>query len=600
MKHDLDVATRVCLTQFLNHHKSADGPHTNVLGRCLKRYGSTRLRSDAGPEPTIPEKPVSSLQAYFSKAGRRFQDLTCRRDIDMLVHESQREHGHGHERLSLEMLVDIFGVDYIALVQLLIVDGPDTSCARANAMLRQFLDEPARVTVRRPDGGKRSAGAIGQIKQALTRVWTIVVQMNRTGAYPELKDWTWTPTIDKSLSGLEEATVKQIPTWHHVRHSCAEADRKIWSLLGVQSESEEIDALGRLSPKKLATAERLFLLRAELAILANTGARIGSVRTTKIRHIQDLGDRSLWEHFPQKSHDTEISVPKALHPKTLHAITSYITVRYTRRGTTPEPDHPLFMSPKIETKRHGNMTALSYTSFRLHCRELLGEAYSPHTIRAAVAQCLTSKRCGRLFDAHEFDYEQRLVGEVQLDHQRIPGDEFHYGGYSSRSDRIKILRETGLIIGEMLWTDAGKRHVPDAETFKRCLEDRRAISAQIEILRAERKRLAPSDRARTVSARHHTITDEIDDLRDRREEIEKHITALRLDPDYEIPVPDDIAYPPRVDLKAIEQAFLQASPNVATRADIRPSQATPTRVLDRWPSSDRLPTRAEASANTGG
>jgi hypothetical protein len=389
--------------------------------------------------------------------------------------------------------------------------------------------------------------------------------MNRTGAYPELKDWTWTPTIDKSLSGLEEATVKQIPTWHHVRHSCAEADRKIWSLLGVQSESEEVDALGRLSPKKLATAERLFLLRAELAILANTGARIGSVRTTKIRHIQDLGDRGLWEHFPQKSHDTEISIPKALHPKTLHAITSYITVRYTRRGITPEPDHPLFASPKIETKRHGNMTALSYTSFRLHCRELLGEAYSPHTIRAAVAQCLTSKRCGRLFDAHEFDYEQRLVGEVQLDHQRIPGDEFHYGGYSSRSDRIKILRETGLIIGEMLWTDTGKRHVPDAETFKRCLEDRRAISAQIDILRAERKRLAPSDRARTVSARHHTITDEIDDLRDRREEIEKHITALRLDPDYEIPVPDDIAYPPRVDLKAIEQAFLQASPNVATR-----------------------------------
>jgi hypothetical protein len=182
---------------------------------------------------------------------------------------------------------------------------------------------------------------------------------------------------------------------------------------------------------------------------------------------------------------------------------------------------------------------------------------------------MTSRRALRAFEIHEFDYEQRMVAEVQLDHKHIPGDSFKYNGYSSRADRISILGITGLILGDMLWTDLGKRHAKDAETFRTRTEDRIALTARIDQLVQERLRLAPTGRSRTVSAEYHTMTAEIESLREQRDNVDRHLVALQFDPDYEIAIPDEVEEVPKVNLKMIEREVRDGTPDAVRLAPAR-------------------------------
>jgi hypothetical protein len=559
MTPGLDITASIVITAFIDHYKAASGPHTNILGRYLRRYATTRLPSDMGPVRPFTAQPVNGLCAYFNRENREHPELGSRRDLDALISESRKSHGAGHERLPHGVIIDIIGAEYFEIVKQLIADGPEISSARVNALLRDLLEESAPVTSRRKSGGKPSDGSVNELKRVANHLWTTLVFLHQSGRYQELAAWTWQPSIDKSLRGVEEATDKIIPSWSQVRLARKRLDDQVLALLGIGSHEEELEAIASLSPKKLAYCERLLLLRAELAILANTGARITSVLEARLEHFEDLRDLGIWEHFPQKTVDAETSYPKSLHPRTMQVIESYLAVRYRRRGITRCPEHPLFVSPKVCTTHPAEMKKLSYSSAKDHIREVLDGPHTPHTVRAAVAQAILSRQGLRAFAIHDFDYEPLMIAEVQLDHKKIPGDLFGYNGYASRTSRITILERTGLIIGDLYWTDTGARHVKDVVEFERCLEARKAVSEQIEFLQQERRSLAPTNRARTVSAKYHTITDEMDSLRDTREDIEKKLAALKFDPEYEVPIPDDIERPPRVNLKQVEKDFLRRS-----------------------------------------
>jgi hypothetical protein len=557
------TAAEVCLTRFFDHYKAGDGQFVSRLGRVLSGYAATTLPADKTSRPLVPSKPIRSLLAYFNATDRHRLDLASRDDLDDLIRASRKVRGTGHEAFPTDVINDVFGVDYVQVLQSMIEEGPRVSGARFHALITEYLQESAPVTIARSKGGKPSASAVDARKSSIKRIWTILVELQRSGEYSELSDWTFVPSIDKTAKGLDEATIKHIPSWHQVRNALANLDTEIWDLLNVASLDEEISALAGAPKKRLAAIERLMMQRGTIAILANTGARVESVRKANVGNFAEAIDRWTWEHFPAKTIDAETAIPKALHSLTMQRIESYWAARNLRRGTALSPDQPLFASSVVKPSDPSGLPRVSYSTMRTYCRSGLNGPHPPHTIRAAVAQSLTSKQCNRVFEIHGFDYEPRMIAEVQLDHQHIPGDMFKYNGYASRQDRISILHETGVIIGEMLWTDAGKRHVKDAETFRRRLEDLRLVTAEIDFKRNERRNLAQSSRERTVSLRFLAIADEIDDLRDRKDEIQAQLTALRFDPNFEVPVPDDVAVVTVVNLAAIEQEFYAGTGNAA-------------------------------------
>lgn len=557
MTAQINDATAVLITSYVSHYKSKDGNHTNTLGRFLTRYANTILPGETPTEGVFSAPPINSLPTYFRRNALADVHVRSRAELDSAVSESRKKHGADHERLPAEVLLGLISSKYVVVVEQFIADGPEVSGARVNALLRNFVEESVRATSRRKNGGKPSDSAVNDFRKVANKLWNTLLRLRQSGRYPELEPWSSLPTIDRSIQGLKEATNKVVPTWSQVRLARQHLSDEISGLLGAASLDDELDAIARLPAGKLATAERLLLNRVELAVLANTGARITSVLEIKLKHLEDRGDRGILEHYPKKTVDAETAYPKSLHPLTMKAVESYLALRYLRRGVERSPEDPLLTASTI--RKNTPMRSLSYTTANKHVRKILNGPFTPHTVRSATAQVILSKQGLRAFAIHEFDYEPLMIAEVQLDHTKIPGDLFGYNGYASRASRIEILRHTGLIIGDLFWTDVGARHVKDAKRFTQCLEQRRAFTEQIDFLRQERRSLAPTDRARTVNARYHTITDEIELLRDKREAIEKEINSIRFDPEYEIPVADEVDQPPRVNLNQIEKEFLHGT-----------------------------------------
>lgn len=196
--------------------------------------------------------------------------------------------------------------------------------------------------------------------------------------------------------------------------------------------------------------------------------------------------------------------------------------------------------------------------------------HSAHTLRH-LAEQLVKRGAPEYCERHGLVATPQAVADALLDHDAVDSDPLGYSDFASHIGRLRLSRIGSEIIWSFVSSDAGAVRRPDIHAFKDAVSLRASLQAELSEQRRRHEaheanlpllaRDVEAGRANvgqliTAVSRDSAHTRELFDLRDRLEQTERQLHALRYDPKTWLLIDDGSEEQAPVDLDAIEAETL--------------------------------------------
>jgi hypothetical protein len=594
----LDELAALVLSRVVWGHRDRGGQHLSHLLRFLRVYANTPVRVDDADEPLPAPAPALSADGkcraqatVWRKLGTSFDEE--RRFWDELV----TEQGHRRAVAPRERIEAYVPAEYWAAVHAIINDGPRVFVERAHATLLALRDTPIRATKRRPEGGFPMQGTLDIYATMAGRMVKPLISADELWL-PEgnpvalhLARWrselNQAPKLRVKAHEAEVSTVADGPVpSNQARLLFGSLNDQVRRRL--QMTEDEVDELAALDERvvnlkrlRRTAAFQVLRARAMLVLLCTLGSRVTSITEIQQQHVVDKRPGSKGPAVritPHKTDDGGVPRWKPIAPDAWVVLEVYRRyVQHARRlnGLPPlEPTDPFFLSRllvgRAKWERYGVTAWLGGVPDAMLAALPLDPSqpyrgYTPHSVRKLCRQWMTTPQAIEWAAEHNLSPERlEVIGETALDHDLGDLPSLYKGDATVEGKE----RNAGLaaeLVWELLTTDRGLRKVADAETYRQALLQRKTAREERDTLRTELQRMCNeaerSGQELSPTAMNARLL-RLDQLSTEELDAEKTILAVEAGR-IRVPVPDELAEPPRVDLAQVRAAALgDADPTV--------------------------------------
>jgi hypothetical protein len=403
-----------------------------------------------------------------------------------------------HARLQRDALYRVARREWVAIVAVMIHEGPELAGARAQAAIFDYSMGTVPANRRRP-AGRRSLATVKNVLREASNLFGLI---NSLSLLPACEAWTAVPALEMPHmpKGGYEVVAPRVEV---VRQAFQTINTDIHTRLGVASIEEELDALNGLSDSMLVTRGlwRPMRDRVLLVLMALTGGRLAAIgRLSRGDYVRDhVGPPPdsrrgpMLGMNPQKGLDFEEFRSKPIPEQVGLLIDSYLVVidrinayrgrppadsstrlvvsrpSYHGKGARPE-----WISRRVSGRAGKERPLVPRAPYHLPDHVSLEEAayggYTPHEYRHFASQAAEAaghkynKRYpvdGPLVNPPPSYYAAALLdnGGVENDMRAL------YGDRTGTAMLEVVAGRATEGIWEILSTDVGERKRPDLEAY---------------------------------------------------------------------------------------------------------------------------------------
>ena len=502
--------------------------------------------------------------------------------------------------LDLDLLLEVFEPPVWVALAMRITDGPERAVSIIDRVLYQTASRRVKPSPVRLEGGGLSKRTLDGYSWPMSWVMRTLVDLRQRGFPCDALDaWCFSPRLH--LPRAPEAnTDRSSPSLRLVRLAIQRLDQEVKRRLRADSDEEELDRLKRVAPSILRGAGlwQKMRLRALLTLACILGARADAMcglrRSQLVRdHVGPGGELGPAIALrPGKTFHPEEIHWKPIPREALFALDALFVIAdrtiagvpdyHAIYGRCERPPPPSDMAMFPASLRHADRS-ISASAFYVElvgsparpekkrkARAPLiprqdGRGYSPHTLRGAVMQAI--ERGARRYCAeHGLDDKPEQIYEALVDHT-VGGDRHGYLDRNTLRGRERLSKIGTQIAWEMLATDAGARTPRDNDAYRAALDKRRVLNDELQRNRQQIRSARENARRGGASTNKLLIdlgelSDDREELEDRRAEVDRELERLRTDPATRIAISDEVPDSDLVDrFDDLDREMRDAAPN---------------------------------------